>query len=161
MSQNYPDPYSAPDSSAPNAATPESEGYPGAAASEPASWAAGAGHTAAPQYAPQNSIPGQEPHVNQAVVYAQLRPTSPAAIWSLVLGVASLVICCGITAPFGLFAAAKGMKDTTLEGPYEGRGIAIAGLVTSIIGTLVLLSGIVVLAFYVLVGVFAMSMNAA
>lgn len=68
-------------------------------------------------------------------------PASGAAITAFVLGLLALTFCSGLTAPVGLIFAAKGMKETSpaVPQPAGGRGLAIAGLVTSIIGLIPLL----------------------
>lgn len=68
-------------------------------------------------------------------------PSSGMAIAGMVLGIASIAFCAGFTAPFGLVFSILGMKETapSAASPKGGRGLAIAGLVTSIIGSLILL----------------------
>ncbi|EYT51260.1 DUF4190 domain-containing protein [Brachybacterium muris] len=73
--------------------------------------------------------------------YAPGPPSSGMAITGMVLGIASIAFCAGFTAPFGLVFSILGMKETapSAASPKGGRGLAIAGLVTSIIGSLILL----------------------
>ncbi|MDO5662065.1 MAG: DUF4190 domain-containing protein [Brachybacterium sp.] len=77
--------------------------------------------------------------------------TSGHAIVSLVLGILSLVFLGGglaILAPVGLVFAVLALRDTR-DGAKSGRGIAIAGLVTSIIGSLLLLLGVLAVVLYI------------
>lgn len=87
-------------------------------------------------------------------VYAPAPPTSSHAIVGLVLGIASFVFCAGLTAPLGLIFSILGMRETGVNAaqPKGGRGLAIAGLVVSILGCLVLL---LMLAYIVLAIVLA------
>ena len=73
--------------------------------------------------------------------FAPVPPSSGAATAGLVLGVLALTMCAGLTAPFGIWFSAKGMKETGPEATTarSGRGLAIAGLVTSLIGLIPLL----------------------
>jgi pimeloyl-ACP methyl ester carboxylesterase len=70
-----------------------------------------------------------------------LPPTNAKATWALVLGIGSLVLafCCGFL--IGIPAVALGYsakRDVALSGGAErGRGLAIGGIVTGIIGTVV------------------------
>ncbi|WP_075726438.1 hypothetical protein [Corynebacterium aquilae] len=73
------------------------------------------------------------------------------AVWALVLGIASLVL--GVTAVIavilgiiGLILGIKGLKKAkTIVGPFQRKGMAIGGLVLSILG---LLAGLAFTAFY-------------
>lgn len=68
-------------------------------------------------------------------------PSSNAALAGFVLGLAGLVMCAGLPSPFGIWFSAVGMKETGPEAsvPKGGRGFAVAGLVTSLIGLIPLL----------------------
>lgn len=63
-------------------------------------------------------------------------PSSGAAIAGFVLGLVGLVMCGGLTSPFGIWFSARGMNETALTSrePRGGRGLAIAGLVMSLVG---------------------------
>lgn len=63
-------------------------------------------------------------------------PSSGAAITGFVLGLVGLVMCGGLTSPFGIWFSARGMNETapTSREPRGGRGLAIAGLVISLVG---------------------------
>lgn len=86
------------------------------------------------------------------------RPTSGMAVASLVLGILSITMCSGLTSLPGLVCAIVGMRETGATGAKGGRGLAIAGLVTSIIGLLILAG----LAVYIagMIGLFAYSATA-
>lgn len=73
--------------------------------------------------------------------FARPPESSNSAIAGLVLGILALSVCSGLTAPFGIFFALLGMRETapTAISPKGGRGLAIAGLVCSLVGLLPLL----------------------
>jgi len=81
-------------------------------------------------------------------------PSSNSALAGFVLGLAGLLMCGGLTSPFGIWFSALGMKETGPEAsmPKGGRGLAVAGLVTSLIGLIPLLFVLLYLAL-VLVGI--------
>lgn len=85
-------------------------------------------------------------------------PSSSAAITGFVLGVVGLALCGGLTSPVGIFFAAKGMKETapTASPMMGGRGLAIAGLVTSLVGLIPLL----LMLFYIVVMVLSIVASA-
>lgn len=70
-----------------------------------------------------------------------LPPTNPKATWALILGIGSLVLafCCGFL--IGIPAIVLGYsakRDVALSGGAErGRGLAIGGIITGIVGTVV------------------------
>ncbi|MDN5898734.1 MAG: DUF4190 domain-containing protein [Brachybacterium sp.] len=68
-------------------------------------------------------------------------PSSGMAIAGFVLGLVGLVMCGGLTSPFGIYFSARGMKETepTARELKSGRGLAIAGMVTSLVGLIPLL----------------------
>lgn len=84
------------------------------------------------------------------VGYAPPMPTSGKGVAGFILGIASLLMCGGLTAPVGLVFSILGMRETgpSATAPKSGRGLAIAGLVLSILGCLVLLF---LIAYFVLV----------
>ncbi len=81
--------------------------------------------------------------------YPPLPPASGTAIASLVLGILALTLCAGVTSIPGLICAAIAMRETR-EGRRSGGGIAIAGLVLSIIGLLILVLTLAWFAFMIL-----------
>lgn len=88
--------------------------------------------------------------------FAPPPPSSGAAITGFVLGLLGVLMCGGLTAPFGLVFSAIGMKETGAAAPLPkgGRGLAIAGLVTSLIGMIPLLT---IVLYIVVFGLAALS----
>ena len=80
-------------------------------------------------------------------------PSSGLGIAGFVLGLRSITLCTGITGPFGLVLSIMGMRETSPEAasPRSGRGLAIAGLVLSILGTLLLLAFVAYVIFAIVV----------
>lgn len=78
-------------------------------------------------------------------------PSSGAGITGFVLGLLSLTLCAGLTAPVGIFFAAQGMKETGPHATHRkgGRGLAIAGLVTSLVGMVPFLFMVLYIALFV------------
>lgn len=72
-------------------------------------------------------------------------PTAPAnnplAVWSLVLGIASFVCCCGLAAPVAIVLGAVALSQIKNNPGQGGKGFAIAGL---ILGCVALLFSIIV-----------------
>lgn len=98
---------------------------------------------------------GAAPQGVYAHPVAMAPPSSGLGIAGFILGILSLTFCSGITGPFGLVLSIMGMKETApgATPPKSGRGLAIAGLVLSILGTLVLLAVVAYIVFMiVLVG---------
>lgn len=161
------DPYAVgPDGTDPYASEPlDADGFGpvfGSSAENPAGGGAvamaGAGQPYSGQQHPGQAYPGHQhpapyPGPQGYGPYAPPPPSSGAAITSLVLGLLALTLCAGLTAPVGLVFAAKGMKETgpSAPAPKGGRGLAIAGLVTSLIGLLPLL----IFVFYIVIFVLA------
>lgn len=78
-------------------------------------------------------------------------PSSGAGITGFVLGLLALTMCAGLTAPIGIIFAAMGMKETgpTATNRKGGRGIAIAGLVTSLVGLIPFLFLVLYVVFFI------------
>lgn len=114
---------------------------------------AGAVHPASGQPYPWQQHPAPYPGPQGYGPYSPPPPSSGAAITSLVLGLLALTMCAGLTSPVGIIFAAKGMKETgpSAPAPKGGRGLAIAGLVTSLVGLLPLL----IFVFYIVIFVLA------
>ena len=71
-------------------------------------------------------------------------PNHPRATLALVLGVVG--VFCGIAAPFALFIGRKAVTDIDASGgQMGGRGLAQAGFILGIIGTVLLVIGLVTL----------------
>jgi hypothetical protein len=80
-------------------------------------------------------------------------PDHPSATTAMVLGILS-VVCCGILAPFAWMIGARAVREIDASrGQLAGRGQAMAGKVLGIIGTILLILGLVYLAVVVVVGV--------
>lgn len=90
------------------------------------------------------------------IYYVAPLPTPGFIIAGFVLGIVSITFCAGLTAPFGLYYSIRGMRAAApgAEPPVGGYGLAIAGLVTSILGMVALLF---MLAYFVLIAVLALS----
>lgn len=87
----------------------------------------------------------------------QQEPASSRAVWSLVLGILGLVLC-GVLAPFAWWLGSAELKDIKAGlAPQSGQGLAIAGVVLGIIGTVLLALSCCGVAFYLLfwIGLFA------
>ncbi len=109
---------------------------------------------AAQHGAPQVGTGAPAPQMYMAAV-PMAPPSSGLGIAGFVLGLLSLTVCGGITGPFGLVLSILGMRETAPGStpPKSGRGLAIAGLVLSILGTLMLLAFVAYVVFvFVLVG---------
>lgn len=93
-----------------------------------------------PQYQPGSGIPAAGGQ-NQTL-----------AIVSLVLGIASIIFCAGLTGPPALITGIMAKKKATNNpAEYGGAGLALGGIITGILGTLLLL---LVVAYFVFVFLF-------
>jgi Domain of unknown function (DUF4190) len=89
-----------------------------------------------PQYQPGSGIPAGGQNQTLAIV-------------SLVLGIAGLIFCGGLTGPPALITGIMAKKKATNNpAEYGGAGLALGGIITGILGTLLLL---LVLAYFVFV----------
>jgi len=91
----------------------------------------------------------------------QSEPASSRAIWSLVLGILGLILC-GILAPFAWWLGAAELRDIKAGlAPSSGQGLATAGMVLGIIGTVFLMLGCCGAAIYILfwLGVIAIGVS--
>lgn len=79
--------------------------------------------------------PGGQPPYG-AYGYPQPRRTPGTAVWALVLGIASIV-CCGLfTGIPAIIVGRSAMKEIDRSGgTKDGRGLAQAGFITGIVGT--------------------------
>lgn len=68
-------------------------------------------------------------------LYALMPPTSGMAVTGFILGLLSFILCPGLLAPAGLIFSILGVRETSARRdiPRRGRGLAIAGLVLSIV----------------------------
>lgn len=89
-----------------------------------------------PQYQPGSGIPAGGQNQTLAIV-------------SLVLGIAGLLFCGGLTGPPALITGIMAKKKATNNpAEYGGAGLALGGIITGVLGTLLLL---LVLAYFVFV----------
>jgi thiol:disulfide interchange protein len=104
-----------------------------------------------PTYAPTNT---QGYDQGQAAWSQQQPDTSGSAIAALVLGILSIVACLGpFTGIPAMIVGRRASRDIeTSDGRLEGSGLATAGFVTGLIGTL-----LGVLAILAIVGLFAVA----
>jgi len=75
-------------------------------------------------------------------------PNQVLAIVSLVLGIIGLVFCMGVTSPIALvtgFLARRKAAEKPSE--YGGGGLALAGIITGAIGTILLLFVVLYIVF--------------
>lgn len=90
-----------------------------------------------------------------AAVYGSFPPRpvmSGMAITGFVVGLAGLFLCGGLVSPIGIIFSALGLRETGPDAspPAAGRGLAVAGLVTSLIGLVpLILMGIYVVLMFV------------
>ena len=85
---------------------------------------------------------------------AAYRPVQdhPRAVVALVLGIIGLVTGCAIVSPIALVLGRNAMKEIDAsEGTQGGRGMAQAGFILGIIGTVIL--GLAVLSLLILIPV--------
>lgn len=85
-------------------------------------------------------------------------PKHPSATTAMVLGIVGLAgaVVCGclvVVSPFAWFMGAKAVKEIDASGgQYAGRGEAQAGMITGIIGTVLLILMIVAVAIFFAIG---------
>jgi hypothetical protein len=106
-----------------------------------------------PQYPPPYAPPVQGG-------YGQQPENHPKATLALVLGIVG-VVCCSLTAPFAWVIGKRTMNEIDSSGGrVGGRGLAQAGYVLGIVGTVLMVLSIVFLVFAVALGGFAFEFNA-
>lgn len=109
----------------------------------------------APEWRPLGALPEfaghfapQAPPISP-VTGSHLRRTNPLALWGMIFGILALVCCCFklILGALGLIFSLIGLSQIN-ERPdlYEGRGLAIAGIVLS---ALALAGGLLLLLFWI------------
>jgi len=77
------------------------------------------------------------------------KPDNKRALWALILGIVGIIPCCCILAPFALFMGRAEVKAIDAGiGARENRGMALAGMILGIIGTVFLVLWLI----WVLVG---------
>jgi len=83
---------------------------------------------------------GQPAYGQQPYGYAAAPRTNQKALWGMILGIVSIVFCClgVLIGPAGIIVSVLGRKDIQRSnGAEAGEGMAIAGLITGIVGTVV------------------------
>ncbi|MFN8015898.1 MAG: DUF4190 domain-containing protein [Acidimicrobiia bacterium] len=99
----------------------------------------------------QNQIPTPPPppqvgnyYANQqGYGYPQVAPNDSGAVPALVFGILGLA-CCGIFGPVGLIMGARSRKRIKeSNGTLGGDGLALAGFICGIIGTVSLVIGVI------------------
>lgn len=83
------------------------------------------------------------------------QPTEPLAIWSLCLAVAGFS-CCGVPSIAGVVCGHMALSALKKKPNYQGKGLAVAGLV---IGYIMLAGLVAYIAFIVVVGVVGASQS--
>lgn len=109
----------------------------------------------------QQPYPGQQPYGAQPPGPGQPYPGAgqpqwgapppkhPKATLVLILGILGLIVC-GVLAPFAWVMGNRAVAEIDANpGVYDGRGEAQAGRILGIIGTVLLILGIVVFAFFI------------
>jgi hypothetical protein len=105
-----------------------------------------------PPPGPQGWQPPGQPAMGYAQPYGGSPPNAPGAVPALVLGILGLVVC-AICAPFAWSQGQKAERLIAAEpGRYGGKGMASAGKILGIIGTVLLGLGIVALVILLIVG---------
>ncbi|MCC5952006.1 MAG: DUF4190 domain-containing protein [Acidimicrobiia bacterium] len=95
-----------------------------------------------------NPYPGHPGPSGWGVAPGIVRQTNNQAVWSLVLGILS-VVTCPLTAVAGLplgVSARRQIRDS--QGTQDGDGLALAGIITSIVGLVMMLLTIAAFIFF-------------
>lgn len=103
----------------------------------------------------QPSAGGPPPLPGQVPVAPALRRTEPLSIWSLVLGIVSIVGCSlgGFLAGLpAVICGHVGLARINRNPALDGKGMAVAGLITGYIGLLILIPVFAALAIPAIVG---------
>ena len=103
--------------------------------------------------------PGQQNPYGQPGYYGQQPPYGypprqdhPRALLAMILGILGLVVC-GPIAPFAWWVGKKAVDEIDASGgQLGGRGMAKAGYIMGIIGTILLVIGVLVVAVMIPVG---------
>ena len=87
--------------------------------------------------------------------WGQPRQDHPRAILSLILGIVGLVLC-GVAAPFAWVIGKRAVDEIDASGGrLGGRGVAQAGKILGIIGTVLVILGLLVFVLVLTIGGFA------
>ena len=80
---------------------------------------------------------------------AAAKPDNKRALWSLILGIASIVLCCYILGPFAWYMGRNEVKAIDAgQSAKENRGMALAGMILGIIGTVLLVLSLIWIVFF-------------
>lgn len=131
------DPYQQPDGSTP--ATP-SAGVPSTGTPYPAGTGPEPTPVAPPVTGPQQPYPAAPAVPGAPAAGYGVAPTKNGlGVWSLVLGIASVVLCClALGLPLGAVAIVLGVKArrATAQGLATNGGMGLAGLILGVVGVL-------------------------
>lgn len=114
-----------------------------------------------PYPAPYQQGPAGQPGVpnytgNPYQPYANPFPKNNLGVWSLVLGIVSIVMSCGLLSGIPAIIIGHKARQAVREGQADNDGLALAGIITGWIGTILIT--LVVIAYIAFV-VFAISMS--
>lgn len=117
------------------------------------------------QQGQQQAQPGQQayppyqgqPYPQGYPAQAQYAPNHPRATTALVLGILGLVVC-GVIAPFAWSIGKKTVDEIDAsQGQLGGRGSAQAGYIMGIIGTVLLIIGLLIGVFVLIATIIGVS----
>ena len=91
--------------------------------------------------------PGYQPPVG---AYGDGGQQNQKALWSMILGILSLVCCGLVTGIPAIILGNMGKKEINIDSAQTGRGMAQAGFILGIIGTV--LSVVVIVVYAVIIG---------
>ena len=106
-----------------------------------------------PEFAASFTVPTVPKTIGPSVTSATASNTNSMALTGMILGICSLTIglfCCGpLMAIAGIVFSSIGLSQIGKNPGQQGKGMAIAGLITSILGLIV---GVIIAVFFGLVG---------
>ncbi|GAA4700470.1 DUF4190 domain-containing protein [Nocardioides conyzicola] len=103
--------------------------------------------------------PYQQPAYGQPVPYVTAPPTDGLALGALITGIAALVLSCAygvglLASPVALVLGKVSMnRIARSQGQLGGRGLAVAGFVLGIVGTVLLVLAIAVVVIIIIVAI--------
>lgn len=76
------------------------------------------------------------------------KPDNKRALWALILGIVG-VVCCNLAGPFAWYMGKNEVKAIDAGmGAKENRGMALAGMILGIIGTVLLVLAVIWVLFF-------------
>lgn len=79
---------------------------------------------------------------------AAAKPDNKRALWSLILGIVG-IICCQLAAPFAWWMGKNEIKAIDAgQASAENRGLALAGMILGIVGTVLLILALIWVVFF-------------